>query len=101
MKLIKAVKEKLMNVLLFCEMFTKSFVSNTRAEGSGYFAPVSILIGGIIWVITIPIFAEQVQETNTTAWTFTGATGAETLYLLMPFVLIAGGVVWIIRKALD
>lgn len=69
-------------------------------RGSEYTAPVSIVIAGIVWVICIPIYTDQVQNTNTTGWSFTGSSGAITLFNLMPFVFIAGGVVWILKKVL-
>lgn len=67
---------------------------------SDFTAPVLVVIAGIIWIIMTPILAEQVVATNTTNWTFTGASGAITLFNLMPFVFIAGGVVWILKKVL-
>lgn len=80
--------------------YAMRFVDNTSAESSEYTAPVMMVISGIIWIISIPIYVDAVQDTNTTGWTFTGATGATTLFLLMPFIFIAGGVVWILKKAL-
>ncbi len=78
-----------------------NFMNLARGGGtSDYAGPVYMIIGGIIWVVCIPIYVTQVQNTNTTGWSFTGSAGAITLFLLMPFVLIAGGVVWILRKAL-
>jgi len=76
------------------------FSNDTRAESGDYTAPVMVVIAGIIWVISIPIYVTSVQDTNTTGWSFTGATGAITLFNLMPFVFIAGGVVWLLKKVL-
>jgi len=67
---------------------------------AGFAAPLMILIGGIIWVICIPIFINEIAGVNTTAWNFTGASGAAVLFQLMPFALIAGGIVWILKKVL-
>ena len=39
------------------------------------------------------VFVETVQSVNTTGWTFTGATGAATLWLLIPFLFIVGFVI--------
>lgn len=66
-----------------------------------YSAPVSIIIAGIVWVICTPIYVNEIQNTNTTGWDFTGSSGAITLFQFMPFVFIAGGLVWIVRKVLD
>lgn len=75
------------------------FVYDTRAV-SDYTAPVMVVIAGIMWVIMTPILVDQVQNTNTTGWSFTGYTGAITLFQLIPFVFIAGGIVWILKKVL-
>jgi len=48
----------------------------------------------------VPIIIDQVQQTNTSAWTFTGATGARTLFLLLPFIFIVGIVVYFIGSLL-
>lgn len=75
------------------------FVYDTRGA-SEYTAPVMVVIAGIMWVIMTPILVDQVQNTNTTGWSFTGYTGAITLFQLIPFVFIAGGIVWILKKVL-
>jgi len=74
---------------------------NTRAEmQTELLAPITILLGGIVWTITIPIFVSQVASTNTDAWDFTGAEGAIVLYSLTPFAMIAGAIYWIFKKVL-
>ena len=81
--------------------YVNRFVNDTSGDaGKEYTAPVMMVISGIIWVICVPIYVDAVQDANTTGWTFTGSTGAITLFLLMPFIFIAGGVVWILKKAL-
>ncbi len=54
----------------------------------------------ILGVILVPIVVDQVQSTNTTAWHFTGATGAKTLFMLLPFIFIVGIVVYFIGSLL-
>jgi len=54
----------------------------------------------ILGVILVPIVADQVQTTNTTGWTFTGASGAKTLFLLLPFIFIVGIVLYFILAML-
>jgi len=54
----------------------------------------------ILGVILVPIVVEQVQTTNTSGWTFTGASGAKTLFLLLPFIFIVGIVVYFIASLL-
>jgi len=75
------------------------FANDTRGA-SEYTTPVMMVIAGIIWVICTPIFVDAVSDTNTTGWDFTGATGAITLFQLMPFIFIAGGIVWLLKKVL-
>lgn len=77
----------------------KELWHNQRAS-SDFTAPVMVVIAGIIWVIMTPILVSVVQDTNTTGWSFTGATGAITIFNLIPFVFIAGGIVWILKKVL-
>lgn len=74
---------------------------DTRAEmNAELLAPITILLGGIVWTITIPIFVDQVASTNTDAWDFTGSEGAIVLYSLTPFAMIAGSIYWIFKKVL-
>lgn len=54
----------------------------------------------VISLVITPVVVDQVQGLNTTGWTFTGAAGAKTLLLLIPFVWIAGLVVAIILNLL-
>lgn len=61
---------------------------------------IMLTITLILGVILVPIVVEQVQTTNTTAWNFTGATGAKTLFLLLPFVFIVGILVYFIGSLL-
>lgn len=75
--------------------------SDQRAEmNAELLAPITILLGGIVWTITIPIFVDQVASTNTDAWDFTGSEGAIVLYSLTPFAMIAGSIYWIFKKVL-
>lgn len=61
---------------------------------------IILVVSLILGTILAPIVVDQVQDTNTTGWTFTGATGAKTLFLLLPFVFIVGIVVYFIGKLL-
>jgi hypothetical protein len=61
---------------------------------------IGLTITIILGICLIPIIVDQVQETNTTAWTFTGASGAKTLFLLLPFIFIIGLVVYFIASLL-
>ena len=54
----------------------------------------------ILGVILVPIIVDQVQTTNTTGWTFTGYSGAKTLFLLLPFIFIVGIVLYFILALL-
>lgn len=53
-------------------------------------ALVLILISALFAVALIPTVITSWQDVNTDAWTFTGATGAATLWDAVPFVLIGG-----------
>jgi len=61
---------------------------------------IMLTITLILGVILVPIVVDQVQQTNVSAWTFTGATGARTLFLLLPFIFIVGIVVYFIGSLL-
>lgn len=61
---------------------------------------IGLTITLILGVILVPIVVDQVQETNTTSWTFTGAAGAKTLFLLLPFVFIIGMIIYFIGSLL-
>jgi hypothetical protein len=54
----------------------------------------------ILGVILVPIVVDQVQTANTTGWTFTGYSGAKTLFLLLPFIFIVGIVLYFILALL-
>jgi len=54
----------------------------------------------ILGVILVPIVVDQVQTANTTGWTFTGYSGAKTLFLLLPFIFIVGIVLYFILTLL-
>jgi hypothetical protein len=57
---------------------------------------VTILVALLFVSALLPEMVTQVQTVNTTAWTFTGATGASTLWQLTPFIVIAGIVIAIL-----
>jgi hypothetical protein len=61
---------------------------------------IGLTITIILGICLIPIIVDQVQNTNTTNWTFTGSTGAKTLFLLLPFIFIIGLVVYFIAALL-
>jgi len=110
MKTLSKVKENLLRILTALILAVTNayedaksgflLFASAKRGASDYTAPVMVVIAGIIWIICIPIYVTEVQDTNTTGWSFTGATGAITLFNLMPFIFIAGGVVWILRKVL-
>ena len=54
---------------------------------------VVILVMLIFFSALLPEVVDQVQGVNTTGWTFTGYSGASTLWLMLPFILIAGFVI--------
>jgi hypothetical protein len=54
---------------------------------------VVILVMLIFFSALLPEVVTQVQNVNTTGWSFTGYSGASTLWLLVPFILIAGFVI--------
>jgi len=75
------------------------FMSDTKAESkAGDW--IGLIITMIIGIILIPIAVDQVQNTNTTGWTFTGSSGAKTLFLLLPFIFIVGMIVYFIGRLL-
>ena len=57
---------------------------------------VFILVALIFVAALLPEMVTQVQGVNTTAWTFTGYSGASTLWLLTPFIVVAGIVIAIL-----
>ena len=61
---------------------------------------ILMVITLILGVILVPIVVDQVQSTNTTGWTFTGASGAKTLFMLLPFIFIVGIVIYFIGSIL-
>jgi hypothetical protein len=54
----------------------------------------------ILGVILVPIIVDQVQNTSTASWNFTGYAGASTLFMLLPFIFIVGIVVYFIGALL-
>ena len=88
------IKEKLGSywayfLSVFAVVSSGKLWTNTRGEmNAELLAPITILLGGIVWTITIPIFVDQVASTNTDAWDFTGSEGAIVLYSLTPFAMI-------------
>lgn len=75
------------------------FILDTRAESKAV-DWIGLVITLLIGIILIPIVVDQIQDTNTTGWTFTGASGAKTLYLLMPFIFIVGLIVYFLGRLL-
>lgn len=61
---------------------------------------IGLTITLILGVILVPIIVDQIQDTNTTGWTFTGYQGAKTLFLLLPFIFIIGIVIYFIGSLL-
>lgn len=61
----------------------------------------AVLIGVIFFAALIPTIIDQITGTDiidTTAWNFTGHSGAATIFLLIPFVVIAAFVLGIVLK---
>ena len=54
---------------------------------------VVVLVMLIFFSALLPEVVTQVQDVNTTGWSFTGYSGASTLWLMVPFILIAGFVI--------
>ena len=50
---------------------------------------VSIVVVVIVLLAMTPTIVDQVQNLNTTGWTFTGHEGAEALIGLVPFIWVA------------
>lgn len=82
--------------------FLLRFIMDTRAEGSrGKIGDwIGLTITLIFGVILTPIIVDQVQSANTSSWTFTGASGAKTLFLILPFIFIVGLIVYFIGRLL-
>lgn len=57
---------------------------------------VTILVVLIFVAALLPEVVTQVQGVNTTAWSFTGYSGASTLWNLVPFIFIAGFVIGVL-----
>jgi len=61
---------------------------------------MSLLFMLILGTILVPIIVDQVQSVNITGWTFTGVTGAKTMFMLLPFIFIVGIVLYFILAML-
>jgi uncharacterized PurR-regulated membrane protein YhhQ (DUF165 family) len=59
-----------------------------------------MVVGLVFMLSLIPVIVTQVQDVNTTGWTFTGHEGAATLLLLIPFAAVAGLLAWAASQAL-
>ena len=64
----------------------------------------AVLIGVLIAVIflaalmpTVVDFIQGTSNVNTTAWNFTGSSGASSLWLLIPLIIIAGAVLSFVK----
>lgn len=64
----------------------------------------AILIGVLISILflaalmpTVVLFIQGPTYVNTTAWNFTGASGAASLWLLLPLIIIAGAVLSFVK----
>lgn len=57
---------------------------------------ITLILGTII----APIVVDQVQTTDTSSWNFTGASGAATLFKLLPFIFVVGIVIYFIGSLL-
>jgi len=77
-------------------MEVKKGLSNGNQASKWIVMVISLILG----VILVPIVVDQVQNVNTTDWSFTGHSGAKTLFLLLPFIFIVGIVVYFIASIL-
>lgn len=59
---------------------------DATAKIIGMIAIVVIVVAGLAMT---PVVVDEVQDMNTTGWTFTGSDGAITLLGLVPFIWIA------------
>jgi len=64
----------------------------------------AILIGVLISILflaalmpTVIDFVQGKAYVNTTAWNFTGSSGASALWLLLPLIIIAGAVLSFVK----
>lgn len=64
----------------------------------------AILIGVLISILflaalmpTVILFIQGQAYVNTSTWNFTGATGAASLWLLLPLIIIAGAVLSFVK----
>lgn len=74
-----------------------------KSAGSGNLSAsewIILVVSLILGTILTPIVVDQVQNTNTSGWNFTGYAGAKTLFLLLPFIFIIGIVVYFIGRLL-
>lgn len=72
----------------------KKFRKNVKAVGAtgavtAFIAAVIIIIAGVYMVPVIAHEVDNVIYQNSSAWNFTGASGAASLMGLIPFVFIA------------
>jgi hypothetical protein len=51
---------------------------------------VAIVVITVVLLAMTPTVVDQVQNLNTTGWTFTGYEGAKALIGLIPFLWVAG-----------
>jgi hypothetical protein len=63
-------------------------------------AAVGMLISLLVYLALLPTVISQVQDLNTTAWSFTGYAGGIVLVGVIPFVFIASILLAIISDAL-
>lgn len=77
----------------------KKLIHNIKAETKAT-KWIMLTITLILGVILVPIVVDQVQNTNTAGWNFTGYQGASTLFMLLPFIFIVGIVVYFIASLL-
>lgn len=61
---------------------------------------IGLVISLIFGVYLLPVVVDAIVGTDTTNWTFTGASGAIVLYNLLPFIFIVGMIVYFIGRLL-
>lgn len=80
---------------------TEAMVGKGSTSSTGKIVDwIGLVIALIFGVYLTPIIVDAVVETNFSNWNFTGASGAKTIYLFLPFIFIIGMIVYFIARLL-
>jgi hypothetical protein len=60
---------------------------------------VAVVIGIYVMAMILPLAITEIQDVNTTAWTFEGHVGAATIWELSAFMLVIGGFLVVVAWA--